>query len=267
MASTKPLTKRMPIHWSSIKKSKPPIILLFSILAIWYRYHKAWCLWKIYILVYFIYLFYLILFIYLLIFSFLWFFLFFIFIYLFFILFFLFLFIIIIIFFFFLGGGFHMSQNGGWGETYDRKNEINRSIFYRFWWIKYFSWNSIPHKMKLNKTLLNKTKFCVGHTRYLGRFGQKRRQIDTNQGSIISDFCNQSVHKCTNLHTSHRNELIWTYQKILHEHCFLQNQNSLLLLINTILQNCFKYNTIRTLCSYAVIRILSILHIYITLVH
>ena len=94
-----------------------------------------------------------------------------------------------------------------------------------------------------------------------------RRQTDTNQGNIISDFCNQRIHKCTNLHASYRNELIWIYQRFCMNtasfkfkivHCFLSTQFHI---------NCFKYSAIRTLCSYAVIKILSILYFYITLVH
>ena len=85
--------------------------------------------------------------------------------------------------------------------------------------------------------------------------------------SHISDLCNQSMLKCTNLHTLHRNELIWIYQRFCKNtgsfkfkivYCFLPTQFYI---------NCFKYNAICTLCSYAVFKILSILYFYITLVH
>ena len=142
-------------------------------------------------------------------------------------------------------------------------------------------------KMKLNKTLYNKNKILCGSQLLFRTFlggalcicslGIHKNpytsshktimivsyscQIDTNQGNIISDFCNQSMHKCTNLHTSHRNELTCIYQR------FCMNTASFKFKIVYCFLSTQFYNAIRTLCSYAVIKILSILHFYITLVH
>ena len=74
------------------------------------------------------------------------------------------------------------------------------------------------------------------------------------------------MHKLTS-HTLHGNKLIWIYQRFCMNtasfkfkivYCFLSTQFYV---------NCFRYNAICTLCSYAVIKILSIMYFYITLVH
>ena len=91
-----------------------------------------------------------------------------------------------------------------------------------------------------------------------------RRQVDTNQGNIILVFCNQSMHKCTKLHPSHKNGLIWIYQRFCMNtasfkfkivYCFLSTQFLLQV-------QCHTY--ILFICSYQILRIL---YFYITLVH
>ena len=97
--------------------------------------------------------------------------------------------------------------------------------------------------------------------------GSYHRQIDTNQGNIILDFCNQSMHKCTNLHTSYRNELIWIYQRFCMNtasfkfrivYCFLSTQFLLQV-------QCHTY--ILFICSYQNIKDSACTSTYITLVH
>ena len=119
-ASTKLLSKRMPIHCSTIKNVSPQSSFYFPFLL----FDIAMCAYErsrfIFLFIYsFIYLNF--------------------------------------IFFFFLGGGGggggwqkckfpHQAkyQNGGGLLNLRQENVINRLISYRFWSIKCFSWNSIP---------------------------------------------------------------------------------------------------------------------------